>query len=139
MLLPIVAWGALTAATVPGSVDTDVSGLRSGKGQVLACLTTRPDSFPDCQSDPQARHLTIAAASLRDFRFGDLPSGRYAIALIHDENGNNKLDTVLGIPREGFGFSRNPIVRFGAPSFRAAQFDVGSGSVDEPIRVRYLF
>ena len=36
----------------------------------------------------------------------DLVPGTYAIALIHDENDNQRLDTGLfGIPKEGFCFS----------------------------------
>jgi uncharacterized protein (DUF2141 family) len=58
--------------------------------------------------------------------------------LIHDENSNNKLDTMLGIPREGFGFSRNPVIRFSAPKFAAARFNVTSGTVDETVRVKYM-
>jgi uncharacterized protein (DUF2141 family) len=31
--------------------------------------------------------------------------GKYAIAVIHDENCNGKLDTnMFGIPKEGYGF-----------------------------------
>lgn len=131
-------WVALSGAAAPASVDADVTGLRSGKGQILACITTRPERFPDRQGDPNARHVTVAANGLRDLHFEGLPAGSYAIALIHDENGNNRLDTVLGVPREGFGFSRNPAVRFGPPSFESAQFAVFSGTVDETVRVKYL-
>ena len=130
----------LIGAAAPGSVDADISGLRSAKGQVLVCLTARPDHFPDCQDDPQARRMKIAVDSSHptDMVFADLPSGDYAIAVIHDENGNNKLDTLLGIPREGFGFSRNPAVGFGPPRFSAARFAVTSGAVDETVRIKYL-
>jgi uncharacterized protein (DUF2141 family) len=98
----------------------------------------RPDHFPDCQGDPQARRLSVPTAQAAELKFNDLPSGGYAIALIHDENGNGKLDTLFGIPKEGFGFSRNPVIRFGAPRFSAARFDVTSGTVDETVRVKYM-
>jgi uncharacterized protein (DUF2141 family) len=130
---------ALAGATSPGSVDAGVTGLRSAKGQVLVCMTTRADHFPDCQDDPQARRMKVPAASAGDLKFFGLPTGNYAIALIHDENGNNKLDTFMGIPREGFGFSRNPVIRFGPPSFSAAQFSVsGGGAVGTSVRVKYM-
>lgn len=131
-------WVALAGGVAPGAVDADIVGLRSEKGQILACITTRPDRFPDCQGDANARHLALPASGLRDFRFDDLPSGDYAIALIHDENGNNKLDTALGIPREGFGFSRDPAIHFGPPSFKSAQFPVTSGTTSKSLKVRYL-
>ena len=129
---------ALSGAAAPGSVDADITGLRSAKGQLLVCLTTRPDRFPDCQTDPYARRMTVAVSAGRELRFEGLPSGDYALALIHDENGNGKLDTMMGIPREGFGFSRNPAIRFGPPKFAEARIAVTSGATDETIRVKYL-
>lgn len=132
-------FAVLTGATAPGSVDAGVTGLRSAKGQILVCMTTRADHFPDCQDDPAARRMKVPASAAADIKFTGLPTGNYAIALIHDENGNNKLDTFMGIPKEGFGFSRNPVIRFGPPSFSAAQFAVpGGGSVGTSVRVKYM-
>ena len=136
--MPLLLWTSLMGATAPGSVDAEIEGLRSQKGQILVCLTMRADHFPDCHDDPQARRLTVPTGQASVLRFTGLPSGGYAIALIHDENGNNKLDTLFGIPKEGFGFSRNPVIRFGAPKFAAARFDVTSGTVDETVRVKYM-
>ena len=129
----------LSGAALPGSLEADLSGFRSQRGQVMACLTTQPEHFPDCQDDPRARKLTVPTRSAATLRFNDLPSGTYALALIHDENGNGKLDTMLGIPREGFGFSRNPVIRFGAPSFRSAEVAVSTAAVDQPVKIKYLF
>ncbi len=134
-----LAFALLAAGSPPGSVDADVTGLRSAKGQVLVCMTMRADYFPGCQDDPAARRLRVAADSATGLKFTGLPTGNYAIALIHDENGNNRLDTMFGIPREGFGFSRNPAIRFGPPRFDAAQFPVSGGmQVGTSVRVKYM-
>lgn len=105
---------------------------------MLACLTIRADKFPDCQKDPNSRRITVATTAAQTLRFEGLPSGDYALALIHDENGNGKLDTMMGIPREGFGFSRNPAIRFGPPKFSEARISVTSGAVDQNVKVKYL-
>lgn len=105
----------------------------------MACLTTRADRFPNCQDDANARHLTVPTGHAGNLVFGDLPSGTYALALIHDENGNGKLDTMLGIPREGFGFSRNPAIRFGPPKFASARVSISTGPTEETVHVKYLF
>lgn len=60
------------------------------------------------------------------------------MAVIHDANANARLDTMLGIPREGFGFSRDPAIRFGPPRFAAARFAVAAGSANQQVRMRYL-
>ncbi len=104
----------------------------------MVCLTTAPDHFPDCQDDPAARKATVRATTAATMRFDWLPSADYAVALVHDENGNGKLDTFVGMPREGFGFSRNPAIRFGPPRFASARFAVGGGVVAEQVKVKYL-
>lgn len=129
---------ALSGAAAPGSVDAGVEGLRSTKGIVLVCLTTRPDHFPNCQQDPLAHRVKLPADAAQAIRFDGLPSGGYALALIHDENGNGRLDTFARIPREGVGFSRNPRLSFGPPRFDASRFAVTSGATGQQVRVKYF-
>lgn len=135
----IVSAGLACAAVAPSAdVSVDVTGLRSQKGQILACLTANPRAFPDCSKDPQARKLTVPVAGLGHLDFGPVPQGRYAISLIHDENSNGRLDTALAIPREGYGFSRDAPVRMGPPRFDKAAFDLGTSPIRMDIRMRYL-
>ena len=115
-----------------------VSGLRSAKGQVLACLTTQAKGFPDCRRDATARKLAVPASSPVILRFGAVPPGRYAISLLHDENGNGKADMMLMLPREGFGFSRDAAVRMGPPKFADSAFTVDGAVVTMPVRMRYI-
>lgn len=129
---------ALGGASAPGRVDITLDGLRSGKGNVLVCMTADASRFPKCQNDPAARRLVVPAAQARSFEFEGVPSGDYAIALVHDENGNRRLDTAARIPTEGVGFSRNPRLFFGPPSFRSAEFDVHGGAVREQVKLKYF-
>ena len=129
---------ALVGAVRPNTdVSATVTGLRSTRGEIMACLTMRPDQFPDCQNDPNARRL-IVPATKPSLDFGTVAEGRYAIALIHDENGNGKLDKRLMIPREGFGFSKDAPVMMGPPRFDSAAFPVGSTAEHLSIKMRYL-
>lgn len=135
--------GAAALLSLPGAVATgelsvDVSNLRSHKGFVRVCLTADPANFPACIDDAQAVTRSIPA-SATNIRFDGLARGDYAVAVIHDENGNRKLDTFAGIPREGFGFSRNPPVTFGPPRFAAARFTLTSDAETQQVRMRYLF
>uniref|UniRef100_UPI0035C9E695 DUF2141 domain-containing protein n=1 Tax=uncultured Sphingomonas sp. TaxID=158754 RepID=UPI0035C9E695 len=128
---------ALPGATATSELSVDVSNLRSHKGMVRVCLTADPANFPACIDDAQAVTRSISATS-DSLRFDGLPRGEYAIAVIHDENGNKKLDTFAGIPREGFGFSRNPPVTFGPPRFAAARFTLASDADRQQVRMHYL-
>lgn len=130
----------LAGADLPGGeVTATVTGLRSSKGQVLACLTAQPAGFPDCKKDPHARALTVPASETVELDFGHLPKGRYAISLFHDENANGRLDKRLMMPREGYGFSRNAPVRLGPPSFASAAFPLDAADEHQTIRMRYIF
>ena len=70
--------------------------------------------------------------------FAGLPRGTYAVSVIHDENANHRLDTFAGIPREGFGFSRNPGIGFGPPRFAAARFVLAGDADRQQVRMRYI-
>jgi len=119
-------------------LDVGVDHMRSAKGLLRVCLTADPDNFPGCVDDADAITRSVPAGA-HAMRFDGLPLGTYAVAVIHDENGNARLDTFAGIPREGFGFSRNPAIRFGAPRFAAARFAVTGDANRQQITMRYIF
>lgn len=55
--------------------------------------------------------------------FSNLPKGEYAIAIFHDENSDGECNrTILGIPKEGYGFSNNIKPKISAPSFNECKF-----------------
>lgn len=135
---------ALLAAASPLPAGSDVTvvvtGLRNAHGVVRGCMTGEVARFPSCRN-PAASYQAIGdAASSVTLSFRDVKPGRYAIAPLHDENGNGKADrAAMMIPTEGFGFSRDAKVRFGPPRFAAAAFEVAPGA-DETlvIRMRYM-
>lgn len=128
---------SLTGAMPTGTLDVRVTDLRSAKGIVRLCLTAEPENFPGCTDDRNAVTRSFPASE-SGVRIAGIGRGDYAVSVIHDENGNNKLDTFAGIPREGFGFSRNPAIRFGPPRFSAAEFKVGGDASVQQVRIRYL-
>lgn len=126
-----------TGAVATADLAVEITNLRSQKGVVRICLTADPGNFPGCIDDADAVTRSVPATQDK-FRFEGLPQGDYAVAVIHDENSNKKLDTFVGIPREGFGFSRNPPIRFGPPRFAAARFTVSGDADRQQVRMRYL-
>jgi uncharacterized protein (DUF2141 family) len=138
----IAGLGLLAALSLgagePASLDLSIAGLRSAKGNVLVCLTANAKAFPDCAKDTQARKMIVPAAKAAKIHFADLAPGIYAIALVHDENANGKMDIAIMIPREGFGFSRNAMGSFGPPKFAAAQFGVAPGENAQAVKIKYM-
>jgi uncharacterized protein (DUF2141 family) len=138
-----ITCAALIAASAPSiaraaDVEVQVQQLRNGRGMVRLCLTRNPAHFPDCNRDPAAVKRSVAAGQAGSIRLAGVAEGVYALAVVHDENGNGRLDRFMAIPREGFGFSRNPQIRMGPPSFEEARFAVGAAGIRQVVRMKYL-
>lgn len=137
--MPALLAGALLliGAAPVARLDVSFDQVRSAKGMLRVCLTADPQNFPRCVDDHNATRRSVPAGT-HGLRIEGLPRGTYAVAVIHDENGNAKLDTFAGMPREGFGFSRNPAIRFGPPRFAAARFAIDGDAAAQQIRLRYI-
>ncbi|MEP2988170.1 MAG: DUF2141 domain-containing protein [Parasphingorhabdus sp.] len=127
-----------TAPAVAASINLSISNIRSTKGDVLVCLSANPKYFPDCRKDSKARKIKVSAASANSVTIDGVKPGTYAIALIHDENANGKMDLRLFLPREGFGFSRNPKIGMGPPKFKSAQFTMGADDAKYAVKMKYI-
>lgn len=129
-------FSVLAAQTASSTLEVDLEGLRNGRGLIQACLTQDRATFPNCGADPRAIRQTVKTSAR--LIFTGVPPGTYALTVFHDENANNRLDTILGIPREGFGFSRNPVVRFGPPRYDKVNIQLGPGLTRMRVRLQYL-
>ena len=70
--------------------------------------------------------------------FGVSSPGSVAVAIFHDENNNHHFDrNFLGLPSEGYGFSNNPAILFGPPSFKAARVTLRMGDNRIFVRLHY--
>ena len=95
----------------------------SKKGNILIAVFNDPGEFPDKKSI--LRKIIPSELGGSTTINLDLPQGDYAMSVFLDENGNNKLDTnLLGIPKELFGFSNNPRILTGPPSFQVSEITV---------------
>ncbi|MEX0693646.1 MAG: DUF2141 domain-containing protein [Rhodospirillales bacterium] len=114
----------LPFAAVAAMLEVEVSGLASDQGRVHVALYDTPDAFPKSDGMLIKTKVPIQGGVARVV-FDDLKPGRYAVAVFHDENGNNSFDQgIFGIPLESYGFSSGARAFFAAPSFEAAAFDV---------------
>jgi uncharacterized protein (DUF2141 family) len=129
---------SVNAAPATSTLDVSVYGLRSMKGNVLVCVTASPKYFPDCSKDPKSYRAKVAARESANVTFAGLNHGTYAVALLHDENANSKMDMAVFLPREGFGFSRNPAVVTGPPKFKSAAFLIGADEVSQRVKMKYM-
>lgn len=122
----------------PG-IYVDIPNIENSTGTVACALFESPEGFP-AEFLHSATHIMMM--QIRDTKarcsFLDIPPGTYALAVIHDENKDGKLNTnFLGIPTEGYGFSSGAEAGMSAPSFEAASFSYDGQNLDLTIRLNY--
>jgi uncharacterized protein (DUF2141 family) len=120
-----VAAPALARDDAASSLRLEVSTLRNAKGTLNCRLFTDATSFPDGEG---ARTVRAAITGTQvTCVFDELPPGAYAVAVVHDENGNGRLDkNFLGIPTEGYGVSNNRTYAASSPKWDESRFTVAA-------------
>ncbi len=115
-------------------ISVKVDDLKSRTGRIVVNLCKDSEDF--LNKSFRQEIITIPASGDVVALFQNVPSGTYAIRIFQDENSSGKLEyNLIGIPKEGVGFSKNPAMQFGPPSFADASF-VLDKSRNETIKVR---
>jgi uncharacterized protein (DUF2141 family) len=130
----------LAQASPKGNLNIAIDGFRNQRGQVCLKLYNGSRGFPDgSQNVAQQRCVKLNGNPLV-VTLKNITAGSYAVAVIHDANADNQANrNGLGIPIEGFGFSRNPAIRTGPPKFGDAAVLVAGPNTNIQIQMKYLF
>ena len=138
-VLVLTSLPAFAAESSCAGIHVKILNIRNSTGTVDCALFDSPDGFPE-DALRSAKYVMVLKIleSQATCDFEGISEGRYALAVIHDENMNGKLDTnIFGIPTEGYGFSNGAKALLHAPSFSAASFLYTGGSLDLTIRLHY--
>ena len=130
-LTTLLVLAATTSATTHAAdLIVNVTGVRAHKGTLSLAVYDTAAGW-DGDGKTVAADRKTPDADQVTFRFTGLPSGKVAVAAMHDENGNGKLDSnFMGMPTEGYGFSNNPQV------MRKAHFEEATVAVgDVPVTI----
>ena len=135
LLLALSAGASAANAQAAGRLSVPVSGLRSG---VVRCgLSAGAATFPKAGQESRGVVAKIKGGQATCV-FNGLKPGTYAVAAFHAANDETQMQYgMFGKPKEGYGFSRNPPARMGAPAFASAAFDFTGGALSAPIRLSY--
>lgn len=129
---------ALAQSPCPG-IHVKILNIRNSTGTVACALFESPDGFPTeyLRAATNVMVIKIRKSQAR-CDFEDIPPGTYAMAVVHDENMNGKLDTNwIGLPTEGYGFSNNARGVLSAPSFSDARFNYDGRNIELTMSLRY--
>ncbi len=127
------------AQTECPSINVKIQNISNNSGVIACAIFESKEGFPSkFLKFGSKTMLTQIRGKDASFEFSDIKPGKYAIAVIHDENRNGKLDTnFFGIPKEGYGFSSGAEVTLSAPSFSDAVFSYDGGHLQMSISLNY--
>lgn len=102
-----------------------VEGIQARKGELGIALFDKKKGYPihiEHAYDPVWFPLEKGEKAI-EHEFEGLPAGDYAVSVLHDEDGDRKMDrSTLGFPEEGVGFSNNQKVKLSAPDYDDCSF-----------------
>jgi len=109
------------------SLEVSVDKLRgSDRGSVHFALYNRDGTIPDKgYKRYYQKHIEKISNNSSHTIFKNLPKGRYAVSILHDENSNGKVDMGLLLPEEGVGFTNYKSINLmNKPNFKKASFEL---------------
>ena len=121
------------------SLTITVKDLRNSKGVVQFAIYNKEGSIPDEKYKKYYKKDIVAINNqTATITFNDLPKGRYAINILHDENKNGKVDKKFILPKEGIGFSNYKSIGMrNRPKFSKASFEVNANT-EKIIKIIYM-
>ncbi len=142
LLLLIPFWGATAqvkttpATTETGTLKVLVKGFKNTDGQLMIALYNTEGTYMGEKTFRSSYSEIDAGEEL--ITFDNLPYGNYALAVIHDENNDGKLDkNDFGIPKEGYGFSNDAMGKYGPPTWMQASFVLNEKELTKLINLQY--
>lgn len=119
-------------------INVVLEGMRSSRG--LAAVTLYADNSSKFLVKRGSMYVGRSPAhegTTRTCIFLPAP-GIYALAIYHDENGNQSFDrTGLGLPAEGYGFTNNPATLAGLPRFSSVRLAIPRTNMTTRITMKY--
>lgn len=141
-VLPFVpSWqksSAQPASQPTAKLTIKVVDIRNRNGQMIFGVFDADRGFPNEQKHAKNWQVRDVDGSTMEFTC-ELPPGKYAGSVLHDENKNGDMDkNAIGIPKEGYGVTNNPKPRMRQAKFSEATFDLPPEGATLTISVQYF-
>lgn len=125
--------------SLSGNLTVEINGFRNREGQACVSLFASSQGFPNNRKNVVQRQCNKINSVPLKVNFTNLKAGNYAVAIIHDTNGDGTLNrNDIGMPIEGYGFSRNPEIRTAAPKFNDAAVLIAGPNTSVQVQLKYL-
>ena len=129
---------SISQSSTIATLEIIFNGIRNNKGLIAIGINSSPEGWPrEPQKEAYWKKNNIIDG-IFTARIENLTYGTYAISVLDDENENFEMDMFMGIPKEGFGFTGNPRVKFSPPKFEDCLFIIEKPFQQVTIDIRYI-
>lgn len=119
------------------TLNLSIQNINKAKGNIMVAIFKGEENFLKDDKAVASKIALVEKIGALDLTFPNLPYGEYSVAVYHDVNGNQKLDTNLfGVPTEPYGFSNNARSKWGAPKYKVARFQLNQLAQSMVINVK---
>jgi len=128
-----------TFGSHPQKVEVTITGIKSTQGRLCIAIFVDNEGF---KKESPCKDMKISkeriSGNTTTVEFELLP-GVYGISVLDDENCNGKMDyNMVGIPKEGFGFSNYYHRGITKPHFDQFKFEVSNSDVKVLVELKYM-
>lgn len=118
-------WLSLSGAALAADVTITITGIAPGPGDLLVALQSEAEFLTEAGS-----YVLVLAADAETVTalLEDVAPGAYAVAVVHDEDGDGTFEITETGPAEGWGISG---ITIGEPTFEAAKVEVSEDGENE--------
>ncbi|REG83428.1 DUF2141 domain-containing protein [Algoriphagus antarcticus] len=111
-----------------GSIELVISEITSDDGVIQILIFSQKKGWPESPNDAWKMLTLPIENGIAKKTITNVPAGNYAITVFHDHDENGEIrKNKVGYPLNDFGFSNNPGLIFGAPSFEKCSKKVNPG------------
>lgn len=113
----------------PGTIELAISETSSDEGVIQVLIFNQEKGWPESLDDAW-KMLTIPIENgFAGKTITNVPAGNYAVTVFHDHDQDGEIrKNKVGYPLDDFGFSNNPSLLFGVPSFSKCSKKVSAGA-----------
>ena len=137
-LLWVMDQPVFTTSLNGNTITVNITHVRSKEGSIRLSVFKDEASF---SAEKASKTMLLDKQELSGGKMNtsiQLPSGTYGIAVLDDENSNEKMDYGMIIPKEGFGFSNFYLTGLSKPKFEKFKFLVSDANFSVVIKMKYM-
>jgi uncharacterized protein (DUF2141 family) len=122
-IITLASFKSDPTATNTAKVEVSINTTNRLKGKISIALCNDEDTF--MHASFKVGQIDMPLEGPIKYTFENVPVGFYSVRIFQDVDGDGGLTAGnMGIPAEPFGFSQNPSMQYGPPTWKNTKFEL---------------